>query len=429
MTFLKKMHDLISSWEATMLTCMAYVMFEIPLEAAFQHDPSKIEISMDLFISALFCWDFLSTGTRRHITRYPNAWIAVHFISCLPLLTLAVAFSGKDQSWPIYLQVARFVRAPGIIEAIIERSKSHLVPKRLKFITVAVVTALAINLLACIWLFIYPPGDDPITDYNKAIYFLVTTIATVGYGDIIPTTNGGRVFAMGVMILGATIWGILIASASRMMLASDRRKERKKEKIEALHSMFRHYEVPKPLQAQVLVFFNHLWSRKMSEDEHAIFSELPPALQAELHNYMNLKPISRVSLFKNVSFECLSEASKKLEQVFFSPGEQIIRKGEKGHQMYLIGHGNVTVHIDDQYITTLGEGSCFGEMALIGDSLRSTDVTAASYCDMFILSKAKFDELFNAHPDLRQNIQKMIEERKNNGAVPPTPSANLKTAI
>jgi CRP-like cAMP-binding protein len=68
-------------------------------------------------------------------------------------------------------------------------------------------------------------------------------------------------------------------------------------------------------------------------------------------------------------------------------------------------------------------------MALIGDSLRSTDVTAASYCDMFILSKAKFEELFNAHLDLRQNIQKMIEERKNNGAVAPTPLDNLKTAV
>jgi CPA1 family monovalent cation:H+ antiporter len=127
---------------------------------------------------------------------------------------------------------------------------------------------------------------------------------------------------------------------------------------------------------------------------------------------MNLKPISRVSLFKGVSFDCLSAASKKLEQVFFAPGEKIISKGQIGAEMYLIGHGNVIIHHGEQYITTLGEGTCFGEMALIGDGLRSTDVTASSYCDVFKLSKERFGDLFNAHADLRQNIERVVVERK-----------------
>jgi CRP-like cAMP-binding protein len=140
---------------------------------------------------------------------------------------------------------------------------------------------------------------------------------------------------------------------------------------------------------------------------------------------MNIKPISRVSLFNGVSFECLSAASKKLEQVFVSPGEKIITKGEIGHEMYLIGHGSVTIHIGEQFITNLGEGACFGEMALIDDGVRSTDVTAASYCDIFKLSKEKFLELVGSHPDLCENIARIAAERKNRRAddkryTPPT---------
>jgi len=413
MSFFKKMDGIISPWEACVLLAIAYTLFDIPLGAAFKHSATRPELFLDLCISALFTWDVMQHGHRGEILKFRKTWNVVNVVSCLPLEVIAIVLFGRDNNWPIYLQLARVIRGYGIINMMVERSKTKLVPKRFKFLAAGIITFTMINLFACGWLIIYPPGADPLTDYNKAIYWLITTIATVGYGDITPSSNGGRVYAMGIMILGATIWGILIASASRMMLASDRRKEKKKEKMEALHSFFNHYEVPKQLQEQVVGFFNHLWSRKMSEDEHAVLSELPTALQAELHTFMNLKPISRVSLFRGVSFECLSGAAKKLEQVFFSPGERIINKGDIGEEMYLIGHGTVVIHAGDQYITTLGEGSCFGEMALIGDGNRTSDVTASSYCDVFKLSREKFKELYEAHGDLRLNIEKIVNERKN----------------
>jgi voltage-gated potassium channel len=412
MSFFKKMSDIITPWEFSILIGMSYILFDVPLEAAFKHTVTRIEIVVDLAMTAMLTWHALTRESHHIISKYPRLNHVAHWIPCLPLMTIACAVGFSDENWPIYLQVLRLFPLYGLITTMMERSKTRLVPKRVKFSIAAVAVAISLNFLACVWLVIYPPGQDPLTDYNKALYWLVTTIATVGYGDITPSTNGGRIYAMGIMILGATIWGIMIASASRLMLASDTRKERKKEKMEALHSFFNHYEVPKHLQEQVVGFFNHLWSRKVSEDEQTVLSELPSALQAELQTYMNLKPISRVSLFKGVSFDCLSAASKKLEQVFFSPGEKIISKGQIGAEMYLIGHGNVIIHNGEQYITTLGEGTCFGEMALIGDGLRSTDVTASSYCDVFKLSKERFDELFNAHADLRQNIERVVVERK-----------------
>jgi hypothetical protein len=331
-------------------------------------------------------------------------------------MSIAIGLGAHGQHWPLYLQFTKIFRLSTIISLMVERSNMNQVPKLFKFSSAFIIAFVAINAFSCFWLVIYPPGEDKLTDYIKATYWLITTIATVGYGDITPTTNGGRIYCMGMMIMGATIWGILIASASRMMLANDRRKERAKEKMEALHSFFNQYDVPKHLQAQAVGFFKHLSSRNISEDEQAALSELPQALQSELQTYMNLKPISRVSLFNGVSFECLSAVAKKLEQVYFSPGEKIITKGEVGEEMYLIGHGTVVVHSGEHFITNLGAGTCVGEMALIGDSLRSTDVTSQSYCDVFKLSRQKFEELFNAHADLRKNIEKLVAERKKRSA-------------
>lgn len=412
MKFWHKLEDIISPWEFLLFLGLGAIALDIPLAVAFKHNPSDSELAIDILFSTLLTWDLVRHPPRRVIGPYLNLFKTIDVIAATPWLSLVVAFGFRNTNLVIYIQALHFLRVPRLVQSIVERAENKLIPKRFKFMVAAYITTIALNGFACGWLTIYPETEDPTTGYIKALYWLVTTIATVGYGDITPTTNLGRVYTMFIMVMGATIWGILIASASRMMLASDRRKEQRKEKMEALQSFFNHYEIPKSLQGQVVGFYNHLLTRKLSEDERAVMGELPPGLQNELQIYMNLKPISRVSLFQGVSFACLASAAKKLEQVYFAPGEAIVRKGEIGSDMYLIGHGTVTVHSGDHFIATLGEGQCFGEFALIGEGVRGADVTAASYCDAFKLSKEKFDELFAAHADLRTNIEKLVRERQ-----------------
>lgn len=421
----KKFEDVLSPWEALLWLSIGYIAVDLPISIAFRHQMTTTELALDLIISGIFAYDQMRYPSRQSLTPHNRLWHAAELAATWPWVSCIAALGFGQTHWINYIQVLRFLRIPRLFSHMMEKSKDKIMPKRFKFVAAAFITVLVLNTFACGWLTIYPPKDDGVTEYIKATYWLVTTIATVGYGDITPTSNIGRVYAMFMMIMGATIWGILIASASRMMLASDHRKEKRKEKMEALHSFFTHYEIPKPLQAQVVGFYNHLLNQKIREDERAVLAELPNVLQGELQAYMNLKPISKVVLFQGVSFTCLSEAAKKLEQTFFASGEVIIRQGEIGQEMYLIGHGSVTVHIGDQFITNLSEGQCFGEFALIGDGIRATDVTASTYCDVFKLSKEKFDDLYRSHADLRLNIEKIVQERnRKKSTLPPQQKAS-----
>ena len=141
-------------------------------------------------------------------------------------------------------------------------------------------------------------------------------------------------------------------------------------------------------------------------------AELPAALQNELQHYINIKPISKLRLFQGVTQECLKEIAEQLEKSFFAPGDQVIRKGDPGNEMYVIGHGDVNVHNGDHHIATLAEGSCFGEMSLVQSETRNADVTAKSYCDLYILSKDKFHTLAKKHEILRANVDLIMQERQ-----------------
>jgi voltage-gated potassium channel Kch len=54
-----------------------------------------------------------------------------------------------------------------------------------------------------------------------AVYFSVVTIATVGYGDIIPQTAIGKIFTMGYIFSGI---GIFVAAAAALAQATLRAK-------------------------------------------------------------------------------------------------------------------------------------------------------------------------------------------------------------
>jgi hypothetical protein len=51
-----------------------------------------------------------------------------------------------------------------------------------------------------------------------ALYFSVVALATVGFGDLVPTTDGGKLFTVGYILFGV---GIIAAFASE--LTKDRR--------------------------------------------------------------------------------------------------------------------------------------------------------------------------------------------------------------
>ena len=48
-----------------------------------------------------------------------------------------------------------------------------------------------------------------------SVYFCVVTLATVGYGDLSPTTDTGKLFAIPYIILGVAMLGVFIQIAGR----------------------------------------------------------------------------------------------------------------------------------------------------------------------------------------------------------------------
>jgi voltage-gated potassium channel len=72
---------------------------------------------------------------------------------------------------------------------------------------------------------------------TEAFYFLVVTIATVGYGDIHPVTTSGRILTVILIVLGVGTFLGVVANATELML-NRREQEAMTHKINMLIGVF-----------------------------------------------------------------------------------------------------------------------------------------------------------------------------------------------
>lgn len=125
-----------------------------------------------------------------------------------------------------------------------------------------------------------------------------------------------------------------------------------------------------------------------------------------------------LKLLVGLSPSQLEDVSRRLKPARFRQGEAIIREGDPGEEMFFMESGRVRVTRGaaprEVFLSELRAGDLFGEMALLTGSPRSATVTAVSDVDLWSMSKAVFDDLVTAYPNLALALSRLLSERLRN---------------
>lgn len=180
----------------------------------------------------------------------------------------------------------------------------------------------------------------------QALYWAVTTLTTTGYGDVVPVTHLGRLITGIVMISGLAVFGLWTGILANGFAAETRRRD-----------------------------FTRTWQF-----------------------------VARVPFFKPLDPNAIIEIARMLRPLEVTERAVIVRKGRHGDSMFFIASGQVEIAGTSPPVR-LGEGAFFGELALLGDGIRTATVVATMPTTLLVLELTDYRIFAAHHPELAKAVE------------------------
>ncbi len=365
-------------------------------------------------------------GDRRSIARlYLRGWFAVDVLTAIPFSFLfSAAFGGEPRAGAAGAVLDVFMAAKllkivkiGKVSAVFSdiRASLSMNPALMRLMTFIFWFVTVVHLMACGWCLIgaSEAGRPAQDQYLRALYWCLTTIATIGYGDYTPShdSNAQIIYTMVVMVFGVGMYGYIIGNIASLIANLDVARAAYQKKLEETNDFLRTRRIPPELQTRVRDYYAYLWETRKNVSLSSPTADLPSSLSMEILLYLNRPLLEKVALFHDAGEPFMREVIQLLQPLVFIPNDYIIRQDEYGDCMYFLIEGSVEVLVNDVRVASLGQGSPFGETALLQGERRMASVHALSYCDVYRLSKADFDSLRAKHPEFDARVKKVVEER------------------
>lgn len=408
-------------WDLLITVSFTVAAIHLPLRLVLGYDDAIALVYFDVILTLLFLADLglelrRSAGSEHHGTT--NLWSLIRhamgwrfLFDLLAVIPFRILFGNTP--WQL-LRLTKLARVAYLMRQWRQRRVQKAVFLRLGFFMFWL--GLTAHWLACGWLALrgMAPDTSMLTNYVRALYWCVTTLTTVGYGDITPTTNAQMVYTMAVMILGVGMYGYVIGNVASLLANIDRARAHYLENMERLSTFLHYRNVPFGLQRRIYDYYAYLWENRLGYDESAILAELPFSLRTEVSLALKQEFIQKVPIFQGASQELIRDIALELRPLVFTPGDYIFKAGEVGRQMYFISHGTVEVLSADgtTIFTKLSDGDFFGEIALLLSQPRSASVRAVNYCDLYALGKDVFERVVMHYPDFAMHVRDMAQKRQ-----------------
>lgn len=194
---------------------------------------------------------------------------------------------------------------------------------------------------------------DKFASIPDAMYWAMVTLATVGYGDVVPITPAGKFASGGVIVAGLIFFALPIAIIATSFLTEMRRRD----------------------------------------------------------FIINYGMVAKVPLFATLDAVAISELAGMLKARKVPREATIMRKGETGESMFFIAQGQVEVTVPDGAVT-LKEGDFLGEIALLGKTRRTATITATQPCELLVLDAGDLTRLMEQNPQVEATLRAAIAQRK-----------------
>uniref|UniRef100_A0A8C2ZIQ3 Voltage-gated delayed rectifier potassium channel KCNH4 n=1 Tax=Cyclopterus lumpus TaxID=8103 RepID=A0A8C2ZIQ3_CYCLU len=447
-----------AGWDWLILLATFYVAVTVPYNVCFtaveiredgasaaRNPPSVSDILVEILfiidIALNFRTTFVSTSgqvvydARCICIHYVTSWLFVDLIAALPF-DLLYAFNISVNFGVHLLKTVRLLRLLRLLQKLDRYSQYSAVVLTLLMSTFALLG----HWMACVWYFIgrseiesnspaswdigwlhelakrlgtpyfLAGGPSVRSSYVTSLYFALSSLTSVGFGNVSANTDSEKIFSICTMLIGALMHAVVFGNVTAIIQRMYSRRSLYQTRTKDLKDFIRVHRLPKALEQRMMECFQTTWSVNNGIDVSELLKDFPDELRADIAMHLN-NELLQLPLFESASRGCLRSLSLIIKTSFCAPGEFLIRQGDALQAIYFVCSGSMEVLKDNTVLAILGRGDLIGSDCLTQEEVIKTNacVKALTYCDLQYISLKGLREVLCLYPDYAQKFVTEIQ--------------------
>ncbi|EHH50569.1 hypothetical protein EGM_01422 [Macaca fascicularis] len=267
-------------------------------------------------------------------------------------------------------------------------------------------------------------GPSKNSVYISSLYFTMTSLTSVGFGNIAPSTDIEKIFAVAIMMIGSLLYATIFGNVTTIFQQMYANTNRYHEMLNSVRDFLKLYQVPKGLSERVMDYIVSTWSMSRGIDTEKVLQICPKDMRADICVHLNRKVFKEHPAFRLASDGCLRALAMEFQTVHCAPGDLIYHAGESVDSLCFVVSGSLEVIQDDEVVAILGKGDVFGDVFWKEATLAQScaNVRALTYCDLHVIKRdalqkvlefyTAFSHSFSRNLILTYNLRKRIVFRK-----------------
>ncbi|KAL7033273.1 hypothetical protein ACKWTF_007523 [Chironomus riparius] len=437
-----------ATWDWVILGLTFYTAIMVPYNVAFKNKTSEdvFLLVVDSIVDVIF---FIDIVLNFHTTfvgpggevvsdpkvirmNYLQSWFVIDLLSCLPYDVFNAFDHDEEGIGSLFsaLKVVRLLR----LGRVVRKLDRYLEYGAAMLILLLCFYMLVAHWLACIWYYIgrtdadngvqyswlwklanvtqspysyvwsndtrlpeLVNGPPRRTMYVTALYFTMTCMTSVGFGNVAAETDNEKVFTILMMVVAALLYATIFGHVTTIIQQMTSATAKYHDMLNNVREFMKLHEVPKALSERVMDYVVSTWAMSKGIDTDKVLNYCPKDMKADICVHLNRKVFNEHPAFRLASDGCLRALAMHFQMSHSAPGDLLYHTGESIDSLCFIVTGSLEVIQDDEVVAILGKGDVFGDSfwkdSAVGQS--AANVRALTYCDLHSIKRDKLLEVLD----------------------------------